>query len=70
MGRAEAVLALSMCMRMVVRLGKPALRTGRPLALTATGLPCRRTACRQHRMIDLRTPSGVSFAGPPRRRPG
>jgi len=57
-------------MCMMVRLGKPALRTGRLLALIATGLPRRHTACRHHSMIDLRTPGGGSFAGPPRRRPG
>jgi hypothetical protein len=68
MGRAEAVLALRMCM--VVRLGKPALRTGRPLAVIATGLPRRHTAGRHHSMIDLRTSGGGSFDGPPRRRPG
>jgi hypothetical protein len=53
-------------MASLVRFRKPALRTGRPLAVAAAVLPGRHTASRNDGMIDLRTPHGGSRVGPSR----
>jgi len=54
---------LTLRMSMMLGFGKPALRTGRPLALTASVLPHRDAACRHHGMIHLRAPGRCSLAG-------